>query len=196
MAAASEGARLLAATGASLRTIGRAAGVSYESARQWLAGAKVPAPAARAAMEAAYGIPVGAWDRSPPVEPSTRPRKTARTSAPPASAPPTRPAKATRSPRPDDARARLQAQLKRIDLLRAEIGLTPAAKLQLEAAEGRALTLLARLSGEGLTLSEAKIVAAPAFQRILAALVAALAPGPAAQLAVAGTLEDLDGRAA
>lgn len=210
MTASSEGARLLAAAGASLRAIGRAAGTSQESARRWLAGAKLPSSAAREALAEAFGVPPDAWDRAPttggapaarrnaprpPAKAQAKPPAAARSA--PAAAPPAQPPPREPSPaRPDDARARLQAQLERIDGLRAAPDLSPAAKLQLEAAEGRALALLAKLSGEGLTVSESKLVATPAFQRVSAALVAALAPWPDAQLAVAGALDELDGRAA
>lgn len=61
----SEGQRLLVASTDSHGDVARAVGASKQIVSCWRRGSKVPAPEARAKIEAAYGIPVTAWDRVP-----------------------------------------------------------------------------------------------------------------------------------
>src|SRR5690606_736833 len=74
----SEGARLLADSGDSIRRIAEKVGVAKEMARLWRTGAKLPSDENRRKLQEIYGIPVDAWDRAPGSKPK---RATARKAA-------------------------------------------------------------------------------------------------------------------
>lgn len=63
-----EGARLLRATGESVRQIGAKLSVSPATASRWLTGDRTPEADHARAMQAAYSIPMGTWSQRPQAE--------------------------------------------------------------------------------------------------------------------------------
>lgn len=177
-----EGSKLLAATGLDHAAIAAALGVSRAAVTQWLSGDKRPAHGRRAAIEQLYGVPPAAWDAE-------------------LSEPVLGPAQAKTDPCACStgfhAEARLRDQLERLDAIRTaaadDATMPPQARLRLEATTTRCIELLAKLTGEGQEVSEARILRLPAWRRIQDAIIAALRPYPDAAVAVAKALKELGG---
>lgn len=187
-----DGARLLAATGLDHAAIAAEIGVGRTSVTQWLLGDKKPGVGKRAAICAAYGVPVDAWDR-----PAGSPGAAATgLGGGPVGSSASSPGTATGAGTVD-ARGRLEQQLARLDRIRAEGeapggDLPPQARLRLEATETRCIELLGRMAGDASEISEAKIVRTPAWRRLSERVRAALEPYPDAAMAVARAVEEIE----
>jgi len=212
----SEGARLLAESGDSIRQIAEKIGVAKEMARLWRTGAKLPSAENREALQKAYGIPVKAWDKTPAgkgkkaatKKPATtskaspevaRPKTSAKVATKVAAPVATSTGKAVATASPPvatddvDAERRLREQLARLDEMRRDPTVTPAALIQIERIETQALRELGRITGEISAISEETIIRHPAFKRVMDAILAALDRHPKALADVEAALAAIDG---
>lgn len=159
---------------ASLAAIGAAVGVSKQVVGAWRQGKKVPGAAARAQLEARYGIPAAAWTQRP-------------NGARPSSAPPP-------SPPPADAPSSTMGRLDQLlGLVRAggTADLLPAERVKLAEAEAKLLSLRHRMEKESEILDERIVKEHPMWQKIKAAIGDTLVAWPDAARAVAAKLKEL-----
>lgn len=210
----SEGARLLAKSGDSIRVIADKIGASKEMARQWRTGGKLPSAESRESLAKEYGIPPKSWDQTPKGEgkkskatkPASKAKATAKAKPASALATPAPEAVATvatsqvatevdveRRLREQMARQRLHEQLARLDEMRLDPDATVAGLIQIERLETQALSALGRITGEISAISEETIVRHPAFKRVLDAILRALDKHPGALADVEAALAGLDG---
>jgi len=160
----SRGAVLLARTGCSKQQISDAIAVSYTLVGFWLAGSRVPANDKRQSLAREYGIPVDAWE-----EPALAVAMTGALEALP---------KVTDE---DIDRASAKAFMLAVRTLDVVDTVdNAAARVKLSGEAIRQLDHSARLHGVSMNLSEAKAVRHPAFRRVWARIVDALARHPEA----------------
>jgi len=212
---ATNGQRLLVATGASLGAIARACGVAKTSARRWKAGENIPQDEQRNALLDAFGIPMCEWDASLPPgttiqQPLRNPsgrrprRRPVKTHTGPTPSAPTLAARgkirnaAIYPPEPPrDAfgavHARHTLECVRVDLRHND--LTATARSQLHAAQARTMFLLANLEHER-DLSEERYVRHPFFKAHTERVLRALRPFPLAARAVVAALAVHNARSA
>lgn len=188
----SEGqARFLQVTG-SLRAIAEQLGVrSPQSVADWRIGRRQPTPGARAKIEALYNIPKHAWHVLPG----------SRLDGDPAGAPviPLVPGGFVGAPAPDagsgpdpdliaaPSPSSLEDCLALLAVLRKDRqreGLLPADRIRLTDAEGRILSLRARLEQANELAEDRYVRDHPAFRRFCNLVIEALEPHPAAAKAV------------
>lgn len=134
-----EGQRLLREVDASLRDIADEVGVAYQLVSCWRRGSKVPGAKPRAALDAAYGIPVATWGMAPG-DGSPRPPN------PPAIASAPSPAKGSRGG--GKTLGEVVAELDYLHGLRDDPNLLPAEKVRLSDSISKNLALKARLERE------------------------------------------------
>lgn len=177
-----DGARQLAATGASTAEIGTACGCSRESARRWRTGAKVPGRAKRVVLFNVYGIDPEAWDRRGPAAADADPAPVASTAL-----------------TADDGVELPPLQAARAHLARATVWRIEAAESGSDAAfarafegERKAIETLARIERDrGITIE--KILDHDEWKRMAAAILDGLQPYPGALAALIVTLAVLEG---
>ena len=144
----SDGARALKRSGKTGADIARLCGVSQQLVSLWLRGKKRPGPEHRARLEALGLVKAEQWEQD----------KASGRKAPP------RPTAVQEPPGRLDTRAKLEAQVRRLEtLLDAE--LSASASVQVERALGQALAGLAKL--EGTHLTEAAALRLPSVRRVL-----------------------------
>lgn len=181
--ARSEGHRLLMCVPASLTSIAAVANTSKQAVSFWRTGRKVPGAAARAALEAAYGIPAASWGDQPTAgpasssTPSTAPEEAATRSA-------------TSSPTTMEG---VEALLKVIRHDRGRPGLLAGERVKLADAETRLLALRHRLEKEAELLEDRIVKQHPMWSRIKSAIADTLVRWPEAARAVAAVLRDIEG---
>jgi len=175
-------AMLLQVTG-SLAAIGLELSATAQSVHEWRIGRKKPSPAAATRIETAFGIPRRAWNVAPGADAALHSAAVAVTDVaawegvdePPAS-----------------TLEHCRQLLSTIRRERMQAGLLSSERVKLASAEAQILALQARLE-QAAELSEDRYVREhPAYQRLRAALIAALVPHPAAAQAVAAALAKLD----
>lgn len=155
--------------------IARLLDVSKQSVSRWWSGAKVPGPEHRARLEALGLVKAEQWEQDKASGRKAAPRATV-----PAQDPPGR----------LDTRAKLEAQVRRLEaLLGAE--LSASASVQVERALGQALGAIAKLDGTQIT--EPVLVRHPAHQRVMAVVFSALESYPDAARSVADALRAVAG---
>lgn len=161
----SEGQRLLLALGLSLGAIAEATGCSRQAALTWRTGAKVPSDEARERLCAVLGIPVAAWTVRAGTSPGTSPGTPAQEAAPALSATPTS----------------LEDCLALHRVIRRERNaqnLTTAERVRLADTEARVLAIRHRLECEAQLLEDRFVREHPAWQRVRAAILRAVAGCP------------------
>lgn len=175
------GAAALQAGGWSLDRIATDCEVGRTTADRWRRGEKVPNADARVRLSRPpYRIARDAWDWTPEQPKKTKPRKHAASRETPAA----------RSDRVDTA-SELRDQVARYRLMLEDDRLSPDARVKAERGLSTVLTALARL--DGIQITESTIVRHPAFRRVMAAVLSALEPFPAALRAVADVLHAREG---
>lgn len=152
--------------------------------RHWATGRRVPGPPQRERLRAVYEVPLEAWTR-----------RAVPTSTPPA---PTAEPPRTTPVRPEaNALSELRATIDKIDAAIASAEADPKVsagqKAQLFNAKVTATRTLARLTGE-LDVTEARILAHPAWRRLREEMLAALSAFPEALYAVGVALQELEER--
>ena len=173
----SEGSRLLGRVSATQGDIGAALGVSQAAVAQWAGGTKRPGTSHRQELFRLYGIALDTWDRPPNVQ--RTPAKDPVSAADP-----------TRSM--GEAATRLRAVLGELEAM--DPGeLSDQARLRRASTMANILKQLGQQTGESQEIGEARIVRLPAWRRVVEAMLRALDPWPAAQAAVAKTLDELGG---
>ena len=161
------GARALLASGLTSTKIGEVAHVSRQAVEKWLAGKGVPNEEAQLLLEAAGLATREQWRvPKPPV-----------------------PAAAVRSGAERDPVRRLHEALAEYDVMLADDDLSTAGRIAAMKARDACAERLAKLRGEMLT--ESRILKAPAFRRLLAAMQSALKEWPDAVRAVAIVLRKI-----
>lgn len=178
----SEGQRMLLHVTGSLAAIANEIGArSPQSVLDWRNGKRSPAIEARAAMQAAFGIPIEAWTRLPHTLDAANDSMPA---APPLMNDPNAPLPSTL-----DSCIRLLLTIQRDSVAP---GLLPGERVKLVDAEARILKLRADLEQRA-ELSEDRYVRDhPAWLRCKKALAQALLPFPEAARAVADALDRLE----
>jgi len=167
------GAVALAATGRSTRDLARLFHKSHEAVRRWRSALSVPDADARAVLRRELGIDESAWDTIGATG------ATAATS--------------TDTLTPATARERLEQQIERLRVARADPTASPRSRLDLEKLELQASRALAEL--EGAVLTERQILASGVWVRVRETVVTALEPWPDAMRAVADALERAEAEA-
>lgn len=185
-----EGQRLLREVPGSLADLAAAIGCSRQTIANWRSGSKVPDDAHRAKACTAWAIPPDAWDHA------------AGTPTPVAVVGRRRAAPEQVSPRgdtapPDTASTPTTLEdclslLGSIRTARDRPNLSSEARLKYISAEGRILTLRARLEQEQQLLEDRIVLEHPMWQRLKRTLVRVLAPYPDAAQAVATALADVE----
>lgn len=164
--------------------LARQLGVTRQLVGLWWSGKNLPGPEHRARLEALGLVKTEQWERDGAGRGKVPPRATvtAETAEP-----------ETAEPGPVgrlDTRAKLEAQVRRLELL---LGgeLSASAAVQVERALGQALAGIAKL--DGTQISESVIVRHPAHQRVMALVFSALEAFPEAARAVADALKAVAG---
>jgi transcriptional regulator with XRE-family HTH domain len=161
-----EGQRLLAGLGLSTRALGKALGVSHETAGRYARGAAVPPPDTAARIHAIGGPHPNAWHLAP---------------EPPPDAP--EPSPAPEGPLLFGSESELHAVI--AQLREARRGASGAALVKIVAAEIGACTALAKIE----SITDERLRNSAELKRVIARVVDALTPWPDALLAVAANLE-------
>jgi hypothetical protein len=171
----SEGQRMLLAVVGTLEMIAQEIGCkSPQMVQAWRTGAKIPAPAARARMETAFGIPARAW--------SVRPGGSLDPEPPPAEAPTSTPSTL------EDCLALLTV----IRRDRMQTGLLPSERVRLAGAEAQILNLRARLEQAAEFAEQRYVTQHPSWLKLKRAIVKALEPHPIAAKAVADVISKME----
>ncbi len=183
------GADLLSRLGLTLEEIATAAGASVTSAHHWTKCRSRPGAAARRALEAAYAIPVGAWDQAcgPALpEASQAPPRREKEGDPPSVGESDSDALDV-----DEVASELRKTIAGLlGALRAKgaAGLPPSARARVVSSCCASLAILDKIDGAAL---DRRILSTPTFARIQVAIGDALEPYPEAMGAVAAALEGM-----
>jgi transcriptional regulator with XRE-family HTH domain len=167
---------LLARTGRTQEDVAARLGVSRSLVGHWLTGHRVPTRLeVRTALRKAFAIPVEAWDE--PAEPVLAADATV----------------AATTWTADSVQARARRLQSMIDAMTDQLqrATTPDEFSKFCRSITPALVHLGRLTGETLSIDEARIVRLPAWRRIEEALILALTPWPEALRAAGEALEAL-----
>lgn len=177
------GSYMLGRVGATQHEIAARVGTTQPKVSRWIAAVMKPGVPNRIALEREFAIPPSAWDE-PWMQVERKPRAPGRRAQP---APP--------DPQPvDDRSVRAEAQrlMDQVRALRTRVAndasATPSEQAKVYAAAAQTLTLLGKMTGETLVVTESRILRLPAWRRIEDQLVEILTPWPAAMRAVGDAL--------
>lgn len=172
-----EGARLLALTGKTSEEIGSRRGISRALVSHWLRGARLPTKKHQLWLKAEFGIPLKAW-KEPALKEPKEPEPKAPTSE-------------MINMSTLDMANHLRRSVAR-DLVLADDPKTPPGERQrIIRHASQSLATIGKITGETLTISEAKILRSPAWQRIEALLVRLLEKDPERMRAISEALHQL-----
>lgn len=181
----SAGVVALTRTGETQTEIARRLGVSRTLVAMVMSGQRAASADLRASAHRVYRIALEAWDLPAGAEPRPRQTKHVAPTTPPS--PP--------KPSSSEPLALRVAELQRhVDELMGEVqsgSATPLERARVLASVAATTIAIGKLTGEGMTISERKIVSLPSWRRIESTLIEALTPYPDALHAAGKALMDL-----